>query len=72
MACVAAGLFPAAVLLGLVCLGLTAMAITDELDRPEWLCIAVGLLNWTVLPGGALLLGTTPFLISAKAPEISQ
>lgn len=72
MACVAAGLFPAAVLLGLVCLGLTAMAISNELDRPEWLCIVVGLLNWTVLPGCALLLGTAPFLISAKAPEISQ
>jgi hypothetical protein len=72
MACVAAGLFPAAVLLGLVCLGFAAMAISNQLDRPEWLCIAVGLLNWTVLPGCALLLGTAPFLIGAQAPEISQ
>jgi hypothetical protein len=72
MACVTAGLFPAGVLLVLVCLGLAGLAISHQLDRPEWLCIAVGLLNWTVLPACALLLGTSPFLTSAKVPEIFQ
>ncbi len=68
-ACFDAGLFPAAVWFGLVSLGFTAMAVGSQLDRPEWLCIAVGLLNWAVLPGSAVVVGTTPFLIGTKVPE---
>ena len=65
-ACIAAGLFPAVVLFGLVCLGLSDMAIANQLDRPQWLYITVGLLNWAILPGGALLLGAAPFSKRAK------
>ena len=65
-ACIAAGLFPGVVLFGLVCSGLFNMAITNQLDRPQWLYIAVGLLNWAVLPGAALLLGAAPLSKSAR------
>ena len=60
--CFAAGLFPAIVLWGLVCLGLGAMAIAGQLDRPQWLYIGVTLLNWAFLPLLALFLGVVCLL----------
>jgi len=61
-----ASLFPAMILSGLVCLGLAWMAIAGQLDRPQWLYIVVGVLNWAVLPSVALLLGAVPLLRSPK------
>ena len=72
--CVAAGLFPAIVLFGLVCLGLAGMAFGDQLngDRPLWLYVTVSLVNWAILPGVALLLGTLPFLRAPKEQVLTR
>jgi hypothetical protein len=57
-----AALFPAGTMSTLVCLGLMWMAISDRLDRPRWLYVALGLFNWAVLPSLVLLLGAVPLL----------
>jgi hypothetical protein len=59
---VAAALFPAFTMFGLVCLGLIWMGLTGRLDRPGWLYVLLGLFNWTVLPTVALLPGAALFL----------
>jgi len=51
---------------GLVCVGLTWMAITNRLDRPRGLYVVLGLFNWAVLPTLALLLGAIPLLGNPK------
>lgn len=64
--CLTAALFPAMTLCALVCLGLTWMAIADQLDRPQWLYVLLGVFNWSVLPSVALLLGAIPLLSNAR------
>ena len=66
-ACVLAGLLPATVLFCLTCLGFAGMAMEGQLDHPYWLYIAVGLFNWSILPGIALLVGVAPFLLGCGA-----
>jgi hypothetical protein len=61
-ACLLASLFPAIVLFCLVSIGFAGMAISDRLDRPEWLYVGLGFFNWVILPGVALLVGAMPFL----------
>jgi hypothetical protein len=67
-ACLAAGLFPSIVMLGLCCVGLTVKLITDRaaLQLPL-LSLLAQVCFLIVLPGLALLLGALPFL---KAPNL--
>jgi hypothetical protein len=57
-----AALFPALALFGLVGMGLTWMAVANQLDRPQWLYVVLGFFNWAALPSVGLVLGAIPFL----------
>jgi hypothetical protein len=72
--CLTASMFPAMTLCGLLCVGLTWMAINGQLDRPRWLYVALGVFNWAVLPSVALLLGAAPFLVKpiSSRPNLGE
>lgn len=60
----AAGLFPAVAMLGLLCSILPAALILDRAVRAHFMLVgfAVAVFNWVALPGFALMLGVLPFL----------
>jgi hypothetical protein len=69
----AAALFPAIVYLGFFCLGITVSAtIERHLTWRDSPIVALMILNWVLLPGGALFLGALPFLRNSQTHDPAQ
>jgi hypothetical protein len=64
MACAAASLFPAIIMLGVFCFVLPVSILIERnrfvMQHPLYFLLAMA--NWTLVPGLALLLGAVPFL----------
>jgi hypothetical protein len=64
LACVAASLFPAIVVLCIFCFVLPVSIVVEKntfvMQHPLYFVLAM--VNWTMVPGLALILGALPFL----------
>jgi hypothetical protein len=71
---IAAALFPAIVLLGMLLFGAFVSVFVDHRLREHPLPFLFGLVtfNWVVLPGAALLLGALPFLWGSQIHTAEQ
>ena len=73
LACIGASLFPAIVVAGIFCFVLPVSIVIEKntfvMQHPLYFVLAM--VNWTMVPGLALILGAWPFLrqITKKQPQ---
>ncbi len=72
-ACIAASLFPSIVMLGIFCFVLPVSLVIDKntVVRHHPIYFVLAMVNWTMVPGLALILGALPFL-SRRPPTQPQ